>query len=747
MNLPNRFILYRVEWDAAQGKWQKIPCDYHGGNINPHDPSRWQTYEAVASHATWDTSDPSKPYGVGWVLNGDGWFFLDLDKCRTETGWSSEAASIYQSFRGCLGEVSMSGTGLHIFGCCDPARLEDRRNKWNSWLEFYTTGRFVALSKGGLAPIGDAFTGQDWTDQLLRFVPQREHLGELPDGRDPTYTGPEDDDALIAMMLRSRGGASAAFGDTVTVKDLWEANVEPLSKKWPAYDGGGGFDHSSADAALMSHLAFWTGRDLPRMDRLFRRSALMRDKYEKRADYRRDTIQNAARLCKSVYDVPVAPAPAGTDTGAPDYVLTAQEMIQHFDGCVYVRDMHRVLVPDGTLLKPEQFNAWYGGHLFPMTPDGSRPSKKAFEAFTENAVFKFPKASKSVFHPEHQFGVLVDDGVNIYVPASVESKPGDVSRFLDVMRRILPFGNDLDILLSWGKWVVQNPGKKALWAPVLQGVEGNGKSTFFEAMAYAIGQQFVHRPRSKEIGSTFNSWQVNKLLIIVEEVHMEGRRAALDDLKPFITNYIVPIRDMHVTEANRHCPTNWAFLTNHRDAVIKSKGDRRYCVMFTGQQTKEDLVRDFDGDPDSFWRDFWHWMRDEGGMQAVAHYLMTSKPDDRYSPEFRVRAPETTSTIDAEALSLGPIEHDILDACGSDRIGFRRGWVSSWHLQRLMDEKRHKVSGPRLGEIMRSLGYENIGRTPRRIPAEGGVRPNLWRVNGSDATFEDYIGAQYFDGS
>ena len=48
----------------------------------------------------------------------------------------------------------------------------------------------------------------------------------------------------------------------------------PLSQKYPAFDGAGGFDHSSADAALMSHLAFWTGKDMPRMDRLFRRSAL-----------------------------------------------------------------------------------------------------------------------------------------------------------------------------------------------------------------------------------------------------------------------------------------------------------------------------------------------------------------------------------------------------------------------------------------------------------------------------------------
>ena len=43
----------------------------------------------------------------------------------------------------------------------------------------------------------------------------------------------------------------------------------------------------------MSHLAFWTGKDMTRMDRLFRRSGLMRDKYRDRDDYRRDTIRGA----------------------------------------------------------------------------------------------------------------------------------------------------------------------------------------------------------------------------------------------------------------------------------------------------------------------------------------------------------------------------------------------------------------------------------------------------------------------
>jgi hypothetical protein len=244
-------------------------------------------------------------------------------------------------------------------------------------------------------------------------------------------------------------------------------------------------------------------------------------------------------------------------------------MIEHFKGCVYVRDMHRVLVPDGALLKPEQFNATYGGHLFTMMPDGTKPTRKAFEAFTECAVHRFPFVNAASFHPEAPFGTILDDGVNIYVPAEVKTAPGDVSRFLSVIERILPVPDDRAIALSWACWVVQNPGRKALWAPVLQGAEGNGKSMLGECIAYAIGQRYVHRPRAKELGSTFNAWQANKLLILVEEIHISDRRELLDDLKPNITQYTLPIRDMQTTEVNKNVPTNWYMTTNHRDAVIK----------------------------------------------------------------------------------------------------------------------------------------------------------------------------------
>lgn len=51
--------------------------------------------------------------------------------------------------------------------------------------------------------------------------------------------------------------------------DLWKGD-------WSRYPS-----QSEADMALCSHLAFWTGRNAIQMDRLFRCSGLMRDKWDR----------------------------------------------------------------------------------------------------------------------------------------------------------------------------------------------------------------------------------------------------------------------------------------------------------------------------------------------------------------------------------------------------------------------------------------------------------------------------------
>ncbi len=733
--LPPQFLNYFLTPKADGSGFEKIPCNAEGVAIDAHNPVNWRTHaQAVAA---------GRPVAFS-LTDACGWFFLDLDKCDDGAGgWKPEAAALFTGFSGAYGEVSSSGRGLHIMGRCDPARLADRRRKWDGWLECYTGGRFVAFGSGGWQPIGGVATGADMTDRLLAVVPQKIQLGDLPDGVDPTYTGPADDAALLALAMKS-GGAGAMFAMKASFKDLWEAKPEVLSRFY-AGSAVGEFDHSAADSALLSHLAFWTGKDLPRMDRLFRQSGLMRDKYATRADYRQDSIGNAARLCRKVYDQPPPSVPAVASGERPHEVyLTIVEMLDHFKGCVYVGDIHRIMTPGGKMLKSEQFNASYGGHMFQMQPDGTKPTAKAFEAFTENRAHIFPKVGSTTFDPRVPGGTIIGDAVNIYYPADVDMKPGDVSPYTNLLAKLLPDPHDRAILINYMAAVVQYPGVKFQWAPVLQGCEGNGKTLVFSAVAYAVGQQYTHSPKANKLGAQFNAYLEAKLFILVEEVHMRGRADILDALKTLITNIDLEVEGKGNDQRMIKFYGNWGFCTNYRDAIMKSRGDRRYSIFFTAQQDVDHLARD--GMTGDYFPALYAWLRTGGGYAAVAHWLKHFPIDPALNPAGSChRAPKTSSTAAAIAAATGSIEREVLEACEDGTKGFRGGWVSAWALDQLLREKHIKIGRARVEEMMAELGFKVWGRAPRPMMQEEGKQPMIY-CRTAGGTFEDYLRAQSYFG-
>lgn len=108
------------------------------------------------------------------------------------------------------------------------------------------------------------------------------------------------DDAALLDLARAARGTGPLFSR------LWDGDTAPY-----------GNDHSKADQALINMLAFWTGKDTARMDRLFRSSGLMRDKWN-RSDYRTRTLDLAVTTTANVY------TPGQAD---PDAVLAAQSAI------------------------------------------------------------------------------------------------------------------------------------------------------------------------------------------------------------------------------------------------------------------------------------------------------------------------------------------------------------------------------------------------------------------------------------
>lgn len=153
--IPDAFKSYVqfINWISID-KNKKIPIDAMTGKyINMLDPKNWKTANDVCQYV-------NTGLGVGFVFtNNDPFFFLDIDDKH-----SVLANILYCSFMGCHTQVSHSGNGLHIFGSGTYSKHSCRNT--DVGLEFYTTGRFVALT--GTDATGSAsFNPQSQIDQII----------------------------------------------------------------------------------------------------------------------------------------------------------------------------------------------------------------------------------------------------------------------------------------------------------------------------------------------------------------------------------------------------------------------------------------------------------------------------------------------------------------------------------------------------------------------------------------------------
>jgi hypothetical protein len=810
----------------AMRAWPQFVTTMGGVPVDPvtliphdaHAPTHWLDADTVERLVT----ESLAGLHVGFVLTAnDPFFFVDLDDAMTPAGtWSPFALDVCARFPGAAMEVSRSGRGLHIFGIASMMLHRCRRK--GVPLELYTAGRVATLT--GTGAQGDA--GLDYTAQLAALVadllpPGAETETDWTAGPVAGWAGIRDDDELIARACESRS-AAATFGGAAGFAGLWTANADALGRSYPPAKSDQTHDGSAADAALAQHLAFWTGNDCERIERLMWRSALVRPKWD-RDGYLRDTITGACGRQVEFHGMPIkptvtpatdaTPAPklrASTDrqrefastvretvlaaatpaerdaltasrgptatasfwldnkgrapaelaamvTVAPDLqgaptasavaggprrvsgmqYLTPDAQLEKFAGCAYVQDMHRILTPDGSLLRPDQFNATFGGYLFALDAIGVKDTRKAWEAFTESQVLRWPKVSGLCFRPGVPTGEVVElDGrqiVNCYVEIKTERRAGDPAPFLEHVARLLPDENDRRILIAYMAACVQFKGVKFQWAPLIQGCEGNGKTLLTRCVAFAIGKRYTHYPNAADIDNKFNGWLLNKLFIGVEDIYVPDHRLeVIEALKPIITGGDgLEIQLKGADQVTADICANFMLNSNHRDAIRKTHNDRRFAVFYTAQQKAGDLARD--GMHGDYFPNLYDWLRREG-YAIVNEYLATYPIPDDLNPATRCqRAPTTSTTIEAVAASMGGVEQEVVEAVAEGRPGFMGGWISTVALDNVLRERglSRRVPPNKRGELLEALGYEHHpglpgGRPNNPIMIDGGKKPRLF---------------------
>ena len=741
-------MLYRIEPGKPNPlkpgpiRDEKIPVHpYSLKNHNAHDSEAWVDMATAFALA----GALGAQYGVAFTLvPGNNLFFIDIDECLGPDGnWTDVVHNLCSRFAGAAVEISHSGRGIHIIGR-GAAPAHGCKSEWG--FDLYTKKRFIALTGKGIT--GDVSTDHTAALHVLvdQFLQPKHGDGLAADwSTEPCagWRGPTDDAELLRRALQSRN-ARSTFGGRAAFADIWENNEDVLTQTFPSNDHPGP-DWSRVDAALAQYLAFWTGNNCERIERLMRQSAIAREKWDYRANYLADTITRAVglqtdvlqdKLPEAVPDVPPAPAPAPSAAEIPVPVvpptpsgaqrvtgstfLSLEQQIELFQGCVYIYDIHRALVPGGHTLKPEQFRVKYGGYTFVMDDANQRTSRDAWEAFTQSQGFRVPRANSTCFRPDLGIAEIVQDGTrtlaNVWWPAGVNRIKGDASPFLNHVKKLLPNERDQRILLSYVAACVQHLGVKFQWCPLLQGVEGNGKSLISRCAAAAVGNRYTHWPAADKLAAQFNAWMPNKVLACVEDIYVpESKRHIWEKLKPMITGDMQEIEAKGVDQDIRNIVVNFILNSNHKDAVRKTRNDRRLAIFYTAQQTAADVERDMGG---SYMPEMYAWLKGEGpwasfgrnyGYAVVSEFLHTYPIDPEFNPAGSAhRAPHTSSTTEALSASLGAVELEVLEAIEQNLPGFRGGWISSMQLDLLLARTRMDSRISRNGRktMLESLGYE-----------------------------------------
>ena len=273
------WILWRYE--NVNGKRTKVPYQANNQKASTTDARTWSTFDDVKKHR--DRFD-----GIGFCFDGST-LGIDLDHVL-EQPLTPEVQKLLDEANTYV-EISPSGTGLHlIFNLTEPFEPEANKHKNDDGtiFECYTKGRYFTFSENkheSCKPVRSIDSGE--ATRILSLIgypwkttPEKPAHKPLPNTID--------DMDIVKKMVSAGNGKD--------VRALWEGDISK-------YNG----DQSSADMALCMHLAFWTGNDYEKIERLWLVSPLgQREKTQKREDYRRITIENAIERTSEVY-TPQAP--------------------------------------------------------------------------------------------------------------------------------------------------------------------------------------------------------------------------------------------------------------------------------------------------------------------------------------------------------------------------------------------------------------------------------------------------------
>ena len=255
-----QWVLWRAIYNNETNKFDKLPFQIDGSPASSTDLATWADFEIVMQIYNDGDLRGNQYDGIGFALSSsDPYLCVDVDNIEDIDILDDLATEITSMS---YSELSPSETGLHIWFKAKHNKGRHKNKDVKTGYEVYETGRYMS------------FTGESINELLIN------------------EGGPNLDTFLDKVLKREKpsnpqinngqtGTAALPEGEIIK-RALASKNSERFMKfMYGGWEEDFNHDQSSADMSFANTLAFWCNKDFTVMDSIFRKSNLIRDKFDR----------------------------------------------------------------------------------------------------------------------------------------------------------------------------------------------------------------------------------------------------------------------------------------------------------------------------------------------------------------------------------------------------------------------------------------------------------------------------------
>ncbi len=596
-----------VNWKLEQRgeRMTKVPYQPNGRKADSTNPATWSDFQSVKLACARDDTFT----GIGFVFTKeDPYVGIDLDKCRDPVSgvvepWATAIINRFDTYA----ELSPSGKGFHIIG---RGKLPTKGRK-KDHIEMYESGRYFTVT-------GDHYGQSPFEATDIQTPLTKLHTEVFGKTKTPAKNKQAANDPSSPTKPIPNASTDQAVIDTILASHDAATFLQFQAGNWAAL---GYPSQSEGDLAFAGMLARHAGSQAEQIDRIFRGSGMMRDKWDE------------MRGTQTYGEMTIAKAMEGLDIASPMNQFMAQ-MNQRF-ALIAIGNKLRILdATDG----PNNIKFLSRPDFGLQTANLPSPAKSTSAATVWQSSPQRRYYSSLVFSPDRD----VPGAYNTWRGFSVEPRPGTCSLFWQLVERAICSGSFVlyEYVRRYFAHMIQCPWERPEVSLVLRGGQGVGKNTFVEAMASLIAHHYRQVNSMDQITGRFNGHMQNVVLLHANEATWGGSKADQGKLKAMVTDPKVPIemKGLDIIEMDNFL--RLIISSNEKWPVPIDIDDRRFLVLDVHPIYKQD-------------QKFFAALHDElndGGREALMHDLTTedissfsprNKPASPFGADIKIRSAES----------------------------------------------------------------------------------------------------------